>query len=40
VLGLMLWAVARAYIGNDQDGTGGAEGVKRLLRAKFFNKTS
>lgn len=34
VLGLMAWAVARAYL------TGGADGVKQLLRAKFLNQTT
>lgn len=40
VLGLMVWAVVRAYIGNDKTGLSGPDGVKALLRAKFLNKTS
>lgn len=39
LLGLMVWAVARAYIGNPGQPS-GVDGVKRLLRAKFLNKTS
>ena len=41
----MVWAVVRAYIGGNKDAAGkqipgGADGVKRLLRAKFLNKTT
>jgi len=38
VLGLMAWAVVRAYIGNDKTGLSGPAGVKALLNAKLFNK--
>jgi hypothetical protein len=38
LLGLIVWAVARAYIGNPGQPSGAA-GVKRLLRAKFLNQT-
>lgn len=36
LLGLMTWALVRAYIGNG--GTSGVAGVKALLMAKFLNK--
>lgn len=39
LLGLMVWAVARAAIGGPGQ-PGGAAGVKRLLLAKFLNKTT
>jgi hypothetical protein len=39
VLGLMVWALVRAYIGTPGQPSGPA-GVKRLLAAKFLNKTS
>jgi hypothetical protein len=39
VLGLIVWAVARAWIGNPGEPSGAA-GVKRLLKSKFLNKTS
>jgi hypothetical protein len=38
VLGVIVWALVRAYIGNEGQPSGAA-GVKRLVRAKFLNKT-
>lgn len=38
VLGVIVWAVARAYIGVPGSPSGAA-GVRRLLLAKAFNKT-
>jgi hypothetical protein len=39
LLGVMGWALLRAWIGNPGQPSGAA-GVKALLRAKFLNKTS
>lgn len=39
VLGVIVWAVVRAYIGNPGQPSGAA-GVKRLALAKLFNKTN
>lgn len=39
VLGLLVWAVVRAWIGNPGQPSGAA-GVKALANAKLFNKTT
>lgn len=39
VLGVIVWALVRAYIGNPGQPSGAA-GVKALVNAKLFNKTT